>query len=333
MLDFKRVSSKYKAKLKKVYSRANYCISDYSLGYKLMWKDYFKSEFAFFAGCMIIKNNPQKETYFEYPIPVEENADVDAALCEIEKYCSFNMLPLRFTGITRDMLNVLSLRYHSVKSVNYRLINEYFYNAQDLIEFKGRKYSGQRNHINKFKGLYPAARFVTEADKEAIEEFWQEFEKNFSKETKLAKRELVKAKEIISQNILTQKGFIELDGKIIALSQGEICGDTLVIHVEKALSQYQGVYPFMVQSFAECYAKNVKYINREEDCGDKGLRTSKTQYHPIDLLPKYEVYVENELASIKEIPCVDSEDINLTPIKEKDIDLYNVLCMDDERNK
>ena len=37
-------------------------------------------------------------------------------------------------------------------------------------------------------------------------------------------------------------GALELDGKFIAISLGEICGDTLVCHIEKALPGYEGVW-------------------------------------------------------------------------------------------
>ena len=43
---------------------------------------------------------------------------------------------------------------------------------------------------------------------------------------------------------------IKVEGKIIALSIGERCGSQLVIHVEKALTDYEGAYPAMAREFA-----------------------------------------------------------------------------------
>ena len=39
--------------------------------------------------------------------------------------------------------------------------------------------------------------------------------------------------------------------KIIGFSIGEIIGDTLIIHVEKALTKYTGAYPTLFNSFVK----------------------------------------------------------------------------------
>ena len=76
-------------------------------------------------------------------------------------------------------------------------------------------------------------------------------------------------------------------------SLGEIVGDTLFTHIEKADRDYQGCYQMVVAQFAQQFAhEGVHFINREDDAGDPGLRTSKLSYHPVALLEKYTVTVD-----------------------------------------
>ena len=71
------------------------------------------------------------------------------------------------------------------------------------------------------------------------------------------------------------------------MSVGEIIKDTLYVHIEKADRSYEGSYQMIVREFARHnVTEDVKYINREEDVGDEGLRKSKAIYHPIELLEK-----------------------------------------------
>jgi hypothetical protein len=49
----------------------------------------------------------------------------------------------------------------------------------------------------------------------------------------------------------------------------------------------------LVNQFAKMFAgEDIRYINREEDDGVEGLRTSKLSYHPACLLDKYVVELE-----------------------------------------
>ena len=89
-------------------------------------------------------------------------------------------------------------------------------------------------------------------------------------------------------------GVLRVNGKIIAYSIGEITGDTLFCHVEKADISYHGAYQMLTNQFLRKYADNdeVKFVNREEDCGDEGLRRSKLSYNPVELLVKNTVYIK-----------------------------------------
>ena len=54
-----------------------------------------------------------------------------------------------------------------------------------------------------------------------------------------------------------------------------------------------GIFPKLTNSYARELADKVRYINREEDMGNPGLRRSQQSYQPIGLLRKY--FVELEL--------------------------------------
>ena len=117
------------------------------------------------------------------------------------------------------------------------------------------------------------------------------------------------------------------------MSLAENCGGTLIIHVEKALYSHQGAYPTLVQAFAAHFGGDCVYINREDDAGDRGLRTSKLQYLPVRLAGKLRFEVQCEADRLREIPTVTTPRLTLTPLEERDEAAYNALCLDDARNR
>jgi hypothetical protein len=160
----------------------------------------------------------------------------------------------------------------------------------------GRRYSGQRNHINKFKKLYPNYKYqrITSEHLPRIIDFLKDYEQNHGKEAALAKEELTRTLELMPflDKFKLPGGFIEVDGTIVAMSIGEVVKDTLYCHIEKANRDFEGSYQMIVKEFAsDMMQYGIKYINREEDVGDEGLRKSKLSYHPIQLLDKYCVLV------------------------------------------
>ena len=67
---------------------------------------------------------------------------------------------------------------------------------------------------------------------------------------------------------------------------------------------HQGAYPTLVQAFAAHFGGDCVYINREDDAGDRGLRTSKLQYLPVRLAGKLRFEVQCEADRLREIPTV-----------------------------
>ena len=82
------------------------------------------------------------------------------------------------------------------------------------------------------------------------------------------------------------------DGEPAGYALGEEIGDgkMFVIHFEKALTRFRGLYQFVNMSFAAILPQKYTYINREQDLGIEGLRKAKLSYQPAGFVKKYRVY-------------------------------------------
>ncbi len=336
MLQFQELTAEHGAHLRGYYQRCGYRLCEYSLGVKLMWRGHLHPAFDEAAGCLIVRNSIDGDTVFDYPILGPEG-DVDAALTAIEQYCAANELPLSLSVVPEDKLPALCLRYPRFRLTNERVWKDYLYHTEELASFAGRRYSGQRNHINKFRRDYPDAEFVplTDPDDPRLSAFWTDYEAEFHKTGPLAVKELELAKEMFS---LLRTGWfcaggIVAEGRLVAVCLAEKCGPTLVNHIEKALYSHAGAYPALVQSFAAYYGGDCPWCNREDDARDKGLRTSKLQYLPAELGGKVRLDIGTELDSLSRIPTIRTERLSLTPLRPSDRDTYNALCLDDDRNR
>ena len=229
------------------------------------------------------------------------------------------------------------LRYPRCRVISERPWKDYLYRTEELAAFAGRRYSGQRNHINKFRRDYPDAEFtpLTDPGDPRLAAFWQDYEAEFHKSGPLAVQELSLAQEMFSR-IGTDwfcAGSMLAEGRLVAVCLAEKCGGTLIDHIEKALYSHAGAYPALVQAFAAYYGRDCTWCNREDDARDKGLRTSKLQYLPDHLGGKVRIEAGTELDALKAVPAIKTDRLSLTPLRRGDIPAYSALCLDDERNR
>ena len=338
MIQFKPVTKQDGNRLRKYYQNCEYELCEYSVGTKMMWRPVLRPAWAEVAGCLVVRNESDGRWIFDYPVPGPEG-DEDAALEAIEAYCLEKGVPPVFSVVPACKTCRLLSRYPYVQVSDLRNWRDYIYYRQDLQLFTGRRYSGQRNHIKKFRTQRPEAelRRLTAADAEIIERFWKDYEAEFPKGNNAkARDELELAKKML--RMLDKNWFIAggmFDGeKLIALSLAEKCGETLIIHIEKALYSYTGVYPTLVQAFADMFGDGCQWVNREDDAADRGLRTSKLQYGPAKLGSKYCFEPQNELMRhVEAIPELKTERLTLSALTEEDIPAYNALGLDGERNR
>lgn len=216
----------------------------------------------------------------------------------------FFMLP--FALPESRILEELFFRHHSMKCVSerqktdlermgYRTIEDrdnfdYVYKREDLSELRGRKYSKKRNLIKAFikSNEFTAEPLLDEHIPAAIEilDQWRQFQAEDG-DYEAAREGLEKSWELQLCG-----GIYFVDDKPVGYSLGEELanGTSFVIHFEKGIPGYKGLFQFINQSFAAILPDIYQTINREQDLGDPGLRQAKHSYKPSGYIRKFKAF-------------------------------------------
>jgi hypothetical protein len=133
----------------------------------------------------------------------------------------------------------------------------------------------------------------TSQDIERIKVFLIEFMDQQATKSESGEYEISQLNEALDHYVeLGYRGaYLEVNGSIVAITYGDIIGDTLFVHVEKALRNTDGAYATINHLFAKAHQSLVRYVNREDDMDDPGLRYAKENYHPIFMIEKFNVDV------------------------------------------
>jgi len=270
-------------------------LCDLSVGGIFIWRDYYNTEWAIHEGVLYFKvDYPGFGTLFTLP----QGGDRKREYEQVREYCRRRQMRLIFYPIPKEELTPLMECFPCSDAVSDRNAFDYLYLAEDLKYFKGKKLSGQRNHVNRFLRTYENWSFdeLTKDDVPDVEAFLDRYAEGTQKDSGTFEEDLKKTREVLRDYAAYGMvgGVLRVDGQVVGFSIGEIVGDTLFIHIEKADRTCEGCYQMVVSQFAQKFAgEGVEYINREDDTGDPGLRTSKLSYKPIELLEKYAVVIKD----------------------------------------
>ena len=255
-----------------------------------LWSRHYKVKYAVIEDALIFKSE-DRGMAFAYPVGEPEH--VKKALEFLIEYCKERECPFILYNVTPEMFAQLERWYPGRFTVEYdRDIADYVYESEKLATLAGKKLHGKRNHINKFKSLYPDWTYE-ELNDDNVEDCFQmalkwrnkngcedDPEKNAEMCVTLNSLRLYK-------ELGLKGGVLKVDGRIIAFTVGEpLCGDTFVVHIEKAFADVEGAYPMINQQFVQHECADYTYVNREEDTGAEGLRKAKLSYRPAFLEEK-----------------------------------------------
>ncbi|WP_349763747.1 phosphatidylglycerol lysyltransferase domain-containing protein [Fusobacterium sp. SYSU M8D902] len=271
------------------YLKGKFNISDYNFTNQYLWSIGEESKYKIENNVLIVKGVFAEEEYYYMPVPKDKTDDNLKALVEVIREIIQDghriiLVPEEWKEILEKDF-ILEERRESF---------DYIYNSKDLGTLKGRKYTKKKNKINNFTKTYNYTyeRISEDNINEVIE-----FQKNWCLERECDTIPILKNENLGIMNLLNHYtemdyigAMIKIENKVIAYSLGEILNDDYgVIHIEKGLNEYTGSYQLINHLFAQNEFSNCKYINREDDFGDEGLREAKESYHPAFLLKKYEI--------------------------------------------
>lgn len=301
MLNFKPVEIDSKKEIDEFLRKYNYLGTEGTFFVLFCWRYLFKFNYAIDEDFLFIRLKFQDRISYLFPIGEDENDDktkTKIAVKKIMEDAKEQNIPFSLIALDDERKELLEKIFpESFKYTEDRNNSDYVYNQSDLELLSGKKFHAQRNHINKFKLLYSDYNVEPITKKTFYE--CMEMNLEWCKANGLITTSICKGDnyELCAVNqafgnfeALGCKGIlIRINDKVIAFTLGsERNKDVFDTHFEKALYEYDGAFKVINQEFAKVLGEqNYKYINREEDMGDEGLRRSKMSYNPAFMVKKY----------------------------------------------
>ena len=255
-----------------------------------LWSRHYKVKFAVIEDALVFRDESDG---YAFSYPAGEPEAVKRALEAVMEYCREHECPFRLYNVTPEHFDQMEKWFPGRFQIEYvRDVADYVYETEKLATLAGKKLHGKRNHINRFKALYPDWSYE-KMDDGNVEECFQmalkwrnqngcddDAEKNAEMCVTLNSLRLYK-------ELGLRGGILRVNGEIAAFSMGEpLCSDTFVVHIEKAFAEIEGAYPMINQQFVQHECMDYTYVNREDDAGFEGLRKAKLSYRPAFMVEK-----------------------------------------------
>ncbi len=260
-----------------------------------MWRKLNSVKYAIAEDTLIIEKNEEgKGTFYAKPFNYKKENLINLIEKLKERNENFTDRDYFFGDVDQEFINDLK-EYTDYKIEVKEDIDdfEYVYRTEDLIELRGKKYHGKKNHVNTFEKTYDyEIKDITDENVvkdclELLHRWHEEVLKTVDKEMCM-EIDAIKDIFIELQHLNLESIAVYVDGKLAGFSVGERVNDKLaVIHVERGELEYKGVYAFINRKFLmECFS-DLEFVNRQEDTGNSGLRKAKKSYHPVKMVKKY----------------------------------------------
>jgi len=290
--DFENFGLKHKNILNLYLKKYPPQISELTFTNLFCWSRQKGLKISLFQEAIILLSEPEKaEPYFFYPI----------GDCNIKEFIEIlkdnKNIPHKFKLVPENMLSHFSNFEITEDRDNW----DYVYNTTDLKYLKGRKFSRKRNFIKQFLKKYDGLYEMRKIDSSKILNLanfllrWcNQKECKYDIPRHLEYEAILRCFENWEHFDCIGAG-IYINGKMEGFTVAEPLNEnTIVIHFEKAMFSYKGLYQLINRDFLLNFIDENEYpfINREQDMGIKGLRKAKMSYYPVKFIKKYTVEIK-----------------------------------------
>lgn len=287
MLSFRPIETSDISTIKDFTQKCGIQSCDFTLCGIYLWGMYYRYEMCVYENTLFIKGVDESgRAAFAVPIGEMNTAE---AVALVRDYCGKHGMEPRFSFVPSGKLSELA----GGNALRLEGWSDYIYEAESLATLGGKKLHRKKNRFNKFVKTYPDYRFETVSmeNLHILREFYSRFiAENPADGDRLLAEERIINRLMDEYDLLEMDGgMITVDGKAVAFALGERVGDTLYIHFEKADRAFDGAYEAMNCLFVQNFARGARFVNREEDMGDLGLRQAKMAYNPVRFVDKYEI--------------------------------------------
>jgi len=257
-----------------------------------MWRNHYNFCFCLQEDVLLIRGDHGGAGYFFEPVGRGLTADRVYSIMRSSGERSGGGLPLERVSV--EFLESV-LRGDSRFDVREAREHwDYIYSRDDLAYLRGRRYHGKRNHVARFEQTYRHDYLALDEGsmgecREVVEE-WCRVRQCEHDPSLCAEKEAVTGLLDNYAHFNLIGGLVRVEDRPVAFTIGEAMDErTAVIHVEKALKGYHGLYQVINKLFCERALGGFELVNREQDLGIEGLRQAKESYFPVDMLKKYTV--------------------------------------------
>ncbi len=169
---------------------------------------------------------------------------------------------------------------------------DYVYRREDLAFLHGRNYHNKRNLIAQALADYDCTyESITHANLPQVIELQHRWcAARRCGETPHLCHEFIATSEALNnfEALGLTGGAVRIGGRLEAYTVAQaLTPATAVIHFEKAMLEFKGLYQVINRWCAEHELGTYEYINREQDLGVAGLRQAKESYFPHHMVKKY----------------------------------------------